>query len=581
MPDTLLPFGEYRPDVSDYEGISDQVITNVIPRGDGYGPFPSLQAFTQSLPGPCRGYFAARVFDGSIAIFAATATNLYRLDNSTFAWANVSLGGGPYPAVSGTANWQFAQFGSLVFATQANVVLQVFTLGSSTAFANNSGSPPQANYISVVGQFLVLSGLLSTPYRMQWCGIDDTTNWSPGLNQSDFQDFVDGGLVRGVAGGEYGVIFQDTTIRLLTYAPGSSYVFQITRITLDQGLASPYAFVQAGGNIMFYSGQGFQMLAPGSLPTPIGKERVDRSFAAELDFGSPQLFIACSDPNATRVYFGFKSTSGSAGLMDMILAYDYVLDRWAALTELAVQYISTLAKPGVTLENLDVIATTTIAITNAVNNGSGKVRLTVSTINLPAMAPSIDGAPSPTQLVTGSKQDIWNVGGTVEANGQGQTITVVDSTHIDLPNVPFVHAYTSGGIIAGPIDAMTVSLDSYPSASEPAFAGVTSTNAVGFWSGPNLQAQLESSEKGDLGTRLFIAGFRPVTDASAVLGAVSYRENLQTPRGYTTQQPLTAQGLIPARVSTRYARGQIMIPAGATWTYAMGIEPESITDGAR
>jgi hypothetical protein len=41
------------------------------------------------------------------------------------------------------------------------------------------------------------------------------------VNSSDFQDFPDGGIVRGVAGGEYGVIFQETAMRRMTYAPGS------------------------------------------------------------------------------------------------------------------------------------------------------------------------------------------------------------------------------------------------------------------------------------------------------------------------------------------------------------------------
>lgn len=581
MPDSLLPFGEFKPDVSDYEGIASQVISNVVPRGDGYGPYPDLQAFTATLAGPCRGAFSARKSDGSIVVFAATATKLYRLDNSTFGWVDVSKGAGSYSAVSSTANWQFAQFGSIVLATQANAPLQQFTMGSSTAFADNAGSPPQAAYIAIVGQFVVLSGLLSTPFRMQWSAIGDTTGWTAGLNQSDFQDFSDGGLVLGVAGGEYGVIFQDTTIRQLTYAPGSSYIFQITRICEDQGLASPYAFTKAGGNIFFYSRQGFQQLTAGSLPSPIGKEKIDRSFAAEWDAGNSQLFIATNDPNSTRVGFAFKSTSGSAALIDMILFYDYVLQRWAPMLGLALEYITTAAKPGVTLENLDVIATTTITISGAANNGSGKVRLTVSTINLPTMPAPPDGATVPTKLVTGAKIDVAGIVGTTEANGEGQTIIVVDPTHIDLPNVNFSNAYGSGGTIAGPMDAMIPSLDSYPSATAAALAGFNSSHALGFFNGPNLEAKLESSEKGDLGTRIFVTGFRPSTDAPTVYGSVSSRENLQAVRSYSAEQIVNGQGLVPARVSTRYARARIRIPYGTPWNFAMGVEPESRTDGKR
>jgi hypothetical protein len=238
----LLATGDYRPDVSDYEGQATQNILNVLPRGDGYGPFPSFSAYAAVLPSACRGAFYALKSDGTVVTFAGTSDKLYKLDNSDFTWSDVSLGGGTYGALTATAQWQFAQTGDLVFATQANAVLQVFDLSSSTAFANAFGSPPQAAYISVVGQFLVLSGLLSTPYRIQWSGLDSfnaSTSWTSGINSSDFQDFPDGGIVRGVAGGEAGIIFQDQAIRRMSYVPGSPIIFQIDRITQDKGLFAP------------------------------------------------------------------------------------------------------------------------------------------------------------------------------------------------------------------------------------------------------------------------------------------------------------------------------------------------------
>ena len=55
----LLPFGEYRPDISDYEGQTTKNIQNVLPRGDGYGPFPDFAILSQALTGACRGAFYA------------------------------------------------------------------------------------------------------------------------------------------------------------------------------------------------------------------------------------------------------------------------------------------------------------------------------------------------------------------------------------------------------------------------------------------------------------------------------------------------------------------------------------------
>src|ERR1035438_7882568 len=109
----LLPFGDFRPDISSFKSKTSQALFNVLPRLDGYGPAPDNQPFSGMLPtGACRGYIYGRVTDGSIQIFAASATRIYQLNATTFGWIDVSLGGADYAAPSGNANWQFAQFGN-------------------------------------------------------------------------------------------------------------------------------------------------------------------------------------------------------------------------------------------------------------------------------------------------------------------------------------------------------------------------------------------------------------------------------------------------------------------------------------
>lgn len=582
----LLAFGDFRPDVSSYKSTTTQLLSNVVPRGDGYGPFQDLQFFTAALPGPCRGFFFGRKSDGSVQIFAGTATKLYQLDNTSFTWIDVSLGGGAYASLSNNANWQFAQFGSLIFATQQNVVLQQFDMSSATTFVNTAGSPPQASYIAVVGQFLVLSGLLSAEYRIQWCGLSDTTNWTAGLNQSDFQDFPDGGIVRGVAGGEYGVIFQDSAIRAMVYAPGSPVVFTITRVADDLGLFAPYGLVRAGDTVFFPSTKGFMMMEAGQLPQQIGKERVDRTFFANVDQGNLQLCIGAADPSSTRVYWAYKSLQGVAGLYDTLLCYDFEIDRWTPISaaqsnNIAGQYPASLAKSGLTLENLDKLAPGAIAITGATNNGSGKVRLTVATIALPPMPVPADGAHVPTQLETGMQISIYGTVGTTEANGENKLITVIDLTHIDLPNVNFVNAYVSGGTIAGPLDAMTVSLDSFAASTLASFSGFDSQNRLGFFNGPNLEALLDTADQGGDAKRIRVQSLRPVTDAPVCYCSVGARENLQNAPAFSIETKVNAQGICPARKSTRYARAQLRVPYGTAWTFAQGIEPVVIEEGVR
>jgi hypothetical protein len=566
----LNPWGEYRPDVSDYEGKTTKNILNVIPQGDGYAPFPAFANLTAALPAACRGGFYALKSDGSVATFGATVDRIYLLNNTDQTWIPVSkvvavtsitnaspavvnytahpfaandpvvfstdgalplgltagtvyyvmstgltanafqvsasaggvaintssAGSGThsvtadYSDLSSTAQWQFVQFNSLVIAVQANAAPQVYDLSSASAFVNLLGSPPQAAYVSVVGRFVVLSGLLSTPFRVQWSGLNSvnaSTSWTSGVNSSDYQDLPDGGIVRGVAGGEYGTIFQDQAIRRMTYAPGSAVIFQIERIAEQKGLFAPYSVVRSGDKIFFHSAKGFHKIEPGGLPVQIGRERVDRTFFADLDKASPQLFIGAADPRSSRVYWAYKSASGTAGLYDKIIGYDDTLDRFFPVM-MSGEYLLGVSQAGLTLESLDAIS--------------------------------------------------------------------------------------------GSIDALVASLDSYSTSVTPEIAQFSSEHKLGFFRGSNLEATCESAEVGTDGERIFIRGFRPITDAAVVYGSCSSRETQQESATAGTEVLINSRtGRVDLRNSTRYSRFKARIPAGTSWTFTAGVEPDVTTEG--
>lgn len=563
----VLPFGQYAPDVSNYKAAHSQNIRNVVPRADGYGPFPDFASATAALPATCRGIFVARKSDNTVAIFAGTSTRLWLLNNTTLSWTPVSkalaltsisnaspavfslnshglsvndaivlsttgslptglsvgtvyyvissgfgsnsfqvstsIGGSAvntssagsgthsftsyYSALTSSDQWQFAQAGNLVFAVQANTAPQVYDLSSATAFSDLGGSPPQARYCAIVGRFLVLSGLLSNPFRIHWSGLNAYTTWTSGVSSSDFQDLSDGGIVRGVAGGEYGIIFQDSTIRRMIYAPGSDVIFQIERITEDKGLFGPLSIIRADEQVFACLTDGFHRIRPGGNPEPIGRERVDRTFFAEIDTTQPQLFLGANDPSNSRVYWAYKSLAGQSGLFDKLLVYDYVLDRFSPVN-MTGEYLTSLAAPGITLESLD------------------------------------------TQFPS--------------------------------------------------IDAMTVSLDDFSSVPLTKLAAVNSSHQMGFFTGDNLEATLETAEQ-TLDRRVRVRGARPVTDSAGCYLSIGKRETLQETVSYSTEQAIDTRGLAPANVSTRLARGKLRIPSGESWTFATGVEPKFNQEGRR
>lgn len=557
----VLDFPPWAPDQHDIGPGTSGVMLNVVPQKDGFGPFKSYEAFTSALPAACRGFFFARKSDGSIAVFAGTFENLYQLNNTTFQWDLVSKGSAAYAPVPNEDNWQFVQFNDLVIAVQVNTVPQKFALASSTNFEDLLGSPPQAAYIAIVGFFVVLTGLLSDPRRAQWSDLGAPEIWTAGIGLSDYQDMSDGGNCINLSGGDaFGVLFQQESIRSITYAPGSPTVFQINRISTQETLFAANSIINVGDKTFYCGAAGFKMIVGSGAPQPIGKERVDRTFFKDVDTSNLQLMIGGSDPQSTRVYWAYKSIQGAENAFDKVLLYDYVLDQWALL-QISGQWLGSLARPGITLEGLDAIAAGALTVLGAANNGAGLIRL------------ELDAISSPYFQIAGQNFIVVQGINPPYMNGQW-AVTIVDPTHIDLIGSTFGAAYVSGGKIGGSLDSLPFSLDSITKASIAALAAFDTSNQLGFFTGPNLEAILETGDGNPKGRMVEINGLWPMTDCADALASVAMKMSPAGTDTYSTEMPMDDQGWAEAYVETRYARGRLRNPAGSTWTYAKGIAPD-------
>jgi hypothetical protein len=134
--------------------------------------------------------------------------------------------------------------------------------------------------------------------------------------------------------------------------------------------------------------------------------------------------------------------------------------------------------------------------------------------------------------------------------------------------------------ISGSIDAMTLSLDAYPTAVQPQLAQFSGNGTLGFFSGPNLEGKIQTAEQGTDFERLDIRGFMPITDASTVKGSILYRDTQQAMAVQGVQVGLSRIGRCDMTRDARYARFQIDIPAASTWTYAAGVIPD-VNPGAQ
>lgn len=84
-----------------------------------------------------------------------------------------------------------------------------------------------------------------------------------------------------------------------------------------------------------------------------------------------------------------------------------------------------------------------LTVSNAANNGSGLIRLTVS---------------STSTLSTGQEVGVTGIVGTTEAN-TSWIITVIDGSNIDLQGSTFTNAYTSGGTVQALFGTVTLPTD--------------------------------------------------------------------------------------------------------------------------
>lgn len=347
-----IMFGSFQPDVESIDTQGSSYVHNVIPTASGYGPFKDLVDFAEALPARCLGAFGVIDDDNTSHIFAGTSTKLYKLNPTTRAWADVTRASGDY-SVASREYWSFAIFGQNIVAVTDGNNPQLFTLGSSSVFDDLGGSPPQARRVAVVGDFLVLIGLTSNPNRIQWSGINDIEEWTPGTASSDYQDFPDGGQTVNVSSGEFGLVFQDTAIRRMIFNPVSPSIFDFSRISETRGLFMPHSLVKVHSAAFFYSSDGFYRIDGTGALTPIGENRVDATLGADIDLTNPRFMIGVADPGSTRIMWFYKSVdNGNENKLDKVLIFDWQRNQWAQAS-IDVEYICTTSALGATLEGLD------------------------------------------------------------------------------------------------------------------------------------------------------------------------------------------------------------------------------------
>lgn len=324
-------FGDYEPDKPPNNDMGNAYV------GAGcWRPVGAFQAITAALPGPFNGATAFVATDGTSALLGGTTDAIYRYSGS--AWSDIATG------LTVPDRWQFTQFGDLAIAVNGGVTKKIDLIASSIADIPDA---PTAVCVATVRDFVVYGQANGDKAMVQWSGFNNQDDNTPGVNQAGFQPMLAGGFVMGITSGEYGLIIQRSRVVRMTYTTDPDDPFQFDPISENIGAISRGSIVQAGNIAFFYSDKGF-MKCDGNEVTPIGVERVDKTFADLYPRSILDQMYAAVYPRRNVVAWMMPGTPG------LMLLYDYALDKWAPIRTNAIAVFSGFTA-NISLEDLDAL----------------------------------------------------------------------------------------------------------------------------------------------------------------------------------------------------------------------------------
>ena len=352
----FIEFQEWTPDLEAFSSQGVTIAKNVRPIGNTYKPFPYFQVFTGALDDTCRGAVSGLDYAGNTYNFAGDEKKLYELD--TLSWSDVSISGGYSSAAD--ESWFFTQWKNKILATNFSDPMQSFTMGTSTLFDDLGGSPPQARYIATVRDFVVVANTFdgvdgNQPYRVRWSGLNDEETWDVSQTTlADFQDLSsDAGWVKQIIGGEYGTIFQEKGITIMTFI-GSPLVFQFDQVEKGRGTKAPGSVIKIGTNIAYLDQDGFYMF-DGSRSIPIGHNKIDKTVSSSIDENYLRNISSVVDPVNHLIYWAYPDSNSLKGMPNKIVMFNYssnATKRWA-IADVDVGCLHVSFGEGVTLDGLD------------------------------------------------------------------------------------------------------------------------------------------------------------------------------------------------------------------------------------
>lgn len=467
----MIPWGPFRPDAATLNSPVVIEARNCVPHPVGFAPLRTPVASTTALNSTCRGAGIVTMDTGEARAIAGTETKLHKLATDG-TWTDVSrVAGGAYTVGSGEY-WAIIPWGLEAVCFSATALPQRLNVVSGTNFADLVGAfgsiPPMARHAAVVRDFAMVGNTSTNARRVQWCGINDITDWRiGGPQQSDVQDALSGGPVMGVLGGEVGYVFQTDRVTRMTYVPGSAAVFQIDEVQGTRGLKAPRSLVRLGRDAYYLAPDGFYYFDTGSAGArPIGVGKFNRYFLNDVSPGTEQFVQAGIDPVNRRIWWAYVSRDRPLGNLNpnRVVIYDWTLDE-ATIADLNIESMVGWITQAVTLDGLNAYGTLDalpFSLDSPFWKGGANIFGVFTTDhklsfmegpNLPAYWITADGQSQVRQMLTGTRPAIDSAAATVSlAMRERDADSVIWDTAEAMEDTGVCPAHISGNIARARVD---------------------------------------------------------------------------------------------------------------------------------
>ncbi len=603
----MFNFGPFLPDQADLGNAGATVATNVLPKtATTYAPFPSQSTVSNALSNRPRGGASFIQTDGTVNTFAADHQDMFKLGTATF--ANVSRQSASY-TVGANDHVNFINFGNRVISVNGHTdPPQSFVMGTDSTFTDLLKT--QATCTITITAY----GDLANGEKVRLVATDQTTHdftvgTSPGSgtfvaatsnNQtatnlkdqihanSKFSATVASNVVT-VTQATAGIKGQ-TTVTITDSSPvGMTKTDFVTGVSYDiraKAIAVVKDFVVLGN---IYDGDG-------TTPNRIHWSGINNPTSWET-VGSAAAAAVQSDRQDLPVGGEVMAITGAIGGMDGVVFCKKAIYRLSYVGPPLVFTITEVERDRGPMARNSVVNVGPFgfylgeegfwSFTGSGSKAIGDQKVDRFFLNDldQNYIHRVYGAADPV-----SKMVYWAYPGANNSDGQPNKI-IVYNWAIDrwaTADITQEYMFRNLSVAAnfldldnfGNMETLGVSLD------DPSWiGGLTSLNSFDSdyklcrFTGANLAATLETQELGGTG-RIYVNAIRPYVDGGTVTVALKHRVGPGDSVTATSANAIDADGQAHFTVSTRFARAQVNIAAGGTWTHAQGVDAETVADGA-